>query len=464
MKIFIKNALAILLLCSMIAIFASCKKDPPTSDGGSQDNDLVTPEIADNQPEDKENIPDDNKDPIEEIVYTEGLSYSLSNDETYYFVSVGECTDNEYIAIPPEHEGLPVKVISHDGFENCKKLKEVRLPSSLVAIYDFAFQGCTALESIVIPKSVNQISIGAFLDCTGLKQVVFEEGSELISISGFSGCKNLTEIDLPYGLQAIGHFAFVECGFEEILIPETVNGIGMLAFSGAKLKTITIPDSVEIIADGAFSGCNQLSSVKIGSGLKSLDEEVFSGCKALKKIDIPIGIEKIGSRVFENCTSLITVNFEEKAKIQKLDISAFSYCESLEEINIPKSVTDIVPLSDGRGISACINIDPENKTYKSIDGVIYSKDGKTLYHVSGHRSGGAIKVADGTENINMFAMSYMTISVLELPGSLKQVFYFALLGASVADVYYHGTAEQWQNVFVGSSNNALQNATIHFVE
>lgn len=76
---------------------------------------------------------------------SEGLSYTLSNDKTYYTVSrMGSCADTT-VVIPYTHNGLPVTSIGVSAFKSCDKLTEVVIPNSVTSIGSEAFSSCYSL-------------------------------------------------------------------------------------------------------------------------------------------------------------------------------------------------------------------------------------------------------------------------------------------------------------------------------
>ncbi len=78
-----------------------------------------------------------------------GLSYTLSEDGTYYIlIGIGTCTDAPYVIIPSEHEGKPVAIIARSAFANCYKLQVVVIPESIVYIGKYTFWHCENLTSI----------------------------------------------------------------------------------------------------------------------------------------------------------------------------------------------------------------------------------------------------------------------------------------------------------------------------
>ena len=74
----------------------------------------------------------------------------------------------------------------------------------------------------------------------------------------------------------MGDYAFQ--GFTKlnaIRLPMSINSIGSNAFSKSGLQEIDIPDKVTSVGDDAFAYCGQLSTVYIGTGMKSLSKGAF---------------------------------------------------------------------------------------------------------------------------------------------------------------------------------------------
>lgn len=135
--------------------------------------------------------------------------------------------------------------------------------------------------------------------------------------------------------------------------------------------------AVKKIDLGAFSG-RKIESVVIGNGIESIESVAFSGCSKLSSITIPNSVTSIGENAFRGCTSLNTVELPEG--VTKLFPNVFSGCSNLTKVKIPATVTSI-----GAGVFAgCVNLSniavvSENAVFLSENGVLYSKDKKTLY-------------------------------------------------------------------------------------
>ena len=124
---------------------------------------------------------------------------------------------------------------------------------------------------------------------------------------------------------------------EHVEIPETLCG----------LKVVEIGKCV--FADKTF-----IKSIKLPNTLKTLGNSAFYGCSNIETITIPDLVCEIPDSCFANCLNLMSIYVGESTTF--IGINTFFNCPKLEDINVS----------------------PNNKTYKSVDGVLLSFDGKTL--------------------------------------------------------------------------------------
>lgn len=94
------------------------------------------------------------------------------------------------------------------------------------------------------------------------------------------------------------------------IIPDVIDGftitrIGDGAFKGMPQFTgkIDLPDTIISIGNEAFSGCTNITSIILGSNIKTIGDNAFSECASLENIDLK-SVQEIGSDVFFKCTSL----------------------------------------------------------------------------------------------------------------------------------------------------------------
>ena len=113
-----------------------------------------------------------------------------------------------------------VKSLGTHAFEDCKKLKEVTLSSSLTLIPMAAFRGCDALQELQVPASVTKIADLAF-EASGLKEMELPMGVETVGAGAFYNCQQLEKLAFPNSLKKLGVCCFLYCN---------------------KLKSLTLPD------------------------------------------------------------------------------------------------------------------------------------------------------------------------------------------------------------------------------
>ena len=143
------------------------------------------------------------------------------------------------------------------GFQNCTKLKNVKLSKSTNIIQTNCFNGCSSLESIVVPEGVTLIADNAFTDCSSLKEIVIPNTVTYMGKGAFMGCTQLSTITLSDEIEWIPMNAFWGC---------------------SSLSSIVIPENVNEIRDNAFRDCTSLTSVEfLGAAPNILGEDVFTG-------------------------------------------------------------------------------------------------------------------------------------------------------------------------------------------
>ncbi|MGN0468713.1 MAG: leucine-rich repeat domain-containing protein [Acutalibacteraceae bacterium] len=304
--------------------------------------------------------------------------------------TIEDCAFEDCTALSSVSLSEGLKTIGYGVFTGCEKLKTITIPSTVSKI-DFApFAYCYSLSKISVSEKnkyycsdkygvlYNKKKTDLIQFPAANKATSYSVSSTVTKItdSAFSGAENLKKITLPSKLKEIGCYAFSECSaLTTINFPKTVETanytniedtnwyavqpigliyIGQVAigYKGniPKNAKLSIKKGTTSIADGAFfniSNYDNLSSVTLPSGLKSIGEYSFACCTNLKSINFPSTINKIGKGAFMACglTSVVI-----PAKVTKIELSTFSGCENLKSIKILNPLC-VIPAPEKTGDS-----------------------------------------------------------------------------------------------------------------
>ena len=391
-----------------------------------------------------------------------------------------------------------------------KKDTYFSIPSSVTSIGYYAFSGCASLTSISIPDSVTSIDDAAFFKFRSLTGINIPDSVTIIGEGAFSGCSSLTTVNIPNSVTSIGNRVFSDCtDLTSVNIPDSVTYIGHNAFYGcSSLTSVNIPNSVTYIGERAFNACSSLTSINIPNSVTSINSYAFSDCTDLTSVNIPDSITSIGSYAFSNCSSLTSISIPNR--VNSIDDYAFYGCSSLTSVNIPDSVTSIgkrvfsgcssltsvnIPYSvtsiDQYAFSSCksltsINVNDGNSYYSSLDGNLYNKDKTCLIQYAIGKKDtyfsipssvtyikGAFQYCSSLTSVNIpesvtsIGDSAFTrcssLTSVNIPDSVTYIGHNAFYGCdNLKDVYYSGSAEQWKNISIGSGDDCLTDAAIHY--
>lgn len=274
------------------------------------------------------------------------------------------------------------------------KVTTLTIPSSVTSIGANAFYG-TSLETITFEDGgTDPLTIGdyAFNECSSLESVVFpsnlsELGINVFQDGGYHAASSLASIEVAEGCKAFASKdgALYSGGFAELLFCPP-----------AKTGKITIADETLRIADQAFAAA-KVEEVAFGenSKLTEIGDQAFLACSNLTSVVLPNSVTTIGNDIFLRCNNLESVTLP--ASLATFTASMLG-CDSLQNIYI----------GDG------------STTYKSVDGVLFSADLKTLVYYLPTRADESYEIPAGTEQIAAGAFSGNAyLKNVTIPASVK---------------------------------------------
>lgn len=289
--------------------------------------------------------------------------------------------------------------------------KDVIIPNSVFRIGAYAFEACDRLTSITIPQSVNSISDEAFKGCKNLENIkVAENNANYKDINGVLYNK--------YGDALVRYPAGRKDSF--ISMPETIKRISVGAFSECEnLTSIVMSNSVSSIGASVFADCVNLTDVTLPDSFFFIPEKCFYNCGKLANIVIPKDVRTIEESAFEECVSLTSVIIP--ASVTTIDKKAFYGCSKLREINIPQKVNSI----HEEAFACCnlenITVSESNETYKDINGVLYTKDGKELILYPCRKKDEAFVIPKGVESIADRAFLGCALTKITIPKGVTSI-------------------------------------------
>lgn len=352
-----------------------------------------------------------------------GGEYKVPNGTEIIFAQAFR--ENEKLTKVTFPESL--KEIETLAFCDTLNLTEIKFPHSLEVIASGAFAKSTTSKvgsqtvSIKIPKTVSYIGEQAFLGYNVSGYEVSEENENYSSLNGFLLNKTQTQLVMaPSALSGA------------VTLPETVNLIESGALKGCDhITELVFPDSVVAISLNAGAP-KSLTKLTVGKGMKKFNNiKYFMGVEIVISNDNPNYTVENGVVYSKDLTKLYLFNskaetYTTPTALETIVSGAFYGTNStLKTISLTSKVKEMPNGAFGTCVALeNINVSADNTTYLSENGLLYTKDGKTLVACPMAKTG-EVKVKDGTEEIAVGALYnsfYFKATSLVLPESVKYIY------------------------------------------
>lgn len=346
-------------------------------------------------------------------------------------------TGTTLIEVPRGYEGelvIPegVTSIGSSAVSGCSLITSVKFPQSLQTIGSDAFSGCNGLTSVELPQGLRSLGEDAFFNCESLEEVSLPEniekigyrafgltpfynnpqnwdngmlymGKHLISAKDFKG----TVCEIRESTQVICPHAFRELRvvLEQIIVPSSVKRIERGAFYTVDPKVISLPDVGIEFENGVFSEPETLNVPHVVAPPDAIGGHIFKmGSLEVKEgvAYIPEGVRSIGYQ------ALATEQYETlyiPASVEYISSEPFKkyYGSSVDREMVKR-----------------FEVDPHNSHYTAVDGVLYTKDMKTLVCCPNGKE--TLTIPEGVTHIAPNSCSWnVSLTTLVLPSTLQEI-------------------------------------------
>ena len=330
-------------------------------------------------------------------------NYVVSGEFEYKILKEGLCLikydgEKSEVSIPKTVKGKTVLKIGPDAFKNNKKVKIVNIPNTVQEIEDGgAFENCSNLKEVNIAtdSKMNYLGEWTFYKCKNLETINLPHTITKLTLSCFEDCISLKELKLHEGIEYIEQNALSDTNIEELVLPSTcvcfypINYMPSLKkIEAEKGNPIYISHQGVLYEKWNVSHPGFLIAKQRGECVLIY----YPSEKTVSNYQLP-----------EFATGVYSHSFVKQKYLKTLYIGKCKdYSEELGRIRC-----NIVP-------------DSSNEYHQLVDGMILSKDGKTLQQIPSTLKG-CVVVPAGVKTIATYAAERTNMTKLILPESVETI-------------------------------------------
>ena len=172
-----------------------------------------------------------------------------------------------------------IRLIGAEAWQDCRQLRIVKLPATVVGIADNAFRDCKLLNSVLAP-GCRDFCYKAFSECCSLQRV-YASGGTVNVFNGeanfgqylFQGCINLAEVTLS-------EFPSPRSESKGSTLQDRTRELAPGCLSSTGIYTLALPKHFVAIGAHACDSCQLLKSVDL---CNTMIEEILD-CTALRRL------------------------------------------------------------------------------------------------------------------------------------------------------------------------------------
>ena len=216
--------------------------------------------------------------------------------------------------------------MENNPFSGCSKLELINNSKAYYIKDDVIYNGFKTSvvgtlnkiksERLELLEGIKTINRNSFWNCKGIKLIVFPKSLVDIGYNPFVGCSNI-------------HF---ESHSERFIVSDGVlynyDKSKIICYPAWKaVGTIKIPESVITLERGAFSGCNKMTRLDLHN-VNIVNKSCFTNCSSLQELYCSDFVTYVGEWAFAYCSSLRKVSVFNNTIV---DNNAFSNCKAILE-------------------------------------------------------------------------------------------------------------------------------------
>jgi hypothetical protein len=261
--------------------------------------------------------------------------------------------------------------------------------------------------------------------------------------------KDATTFTVPTTVTTIAANAFRQCNkLQTIVLNEYIQTIGSGAFSAmGKIAAFEMPIENEwyctidgVLYDGTATTLIQYPLSKataefiIPNGVKTISTQAFYSCKYITKVTIPASVTSIGATAFQACAKMTEIIVDEN-NAHYCAVDGVLYTKDITQLLcypagkkdttyvLPATVTTLVN-NTFQSVSALttILVEDGSTTFCAVDGVLYTKDMKTLAYYPAGKTDTSFVVPEGITTIRSTAFhNQYYLTSITLPSTLTSI-------------------------------------------
>ena len=362
-----------------------------------------------------------------------------------------------------DFSGTQLESIGNSAFYQPYEARTLAFPGTLQSIDSKAFaylnyNKTAYVTEVNIPASVTSLAKDAFYLASGLKNIVVDANNPVYASSNgvvmlkdtgdiyiWPQGNETTEFTLPASMTEIPDKMFQNnTSLKKVIVPASVTKVGSYAFSSSKIEEIYFEDSANGLTVGtfAFYNCPNLTSLRLPYGLTSIGANAISKT-GLETIVIPDTVTEMGGSALAYNDNLKNVTLSKS--MTAVPSRGFVGCEALTELTLPASIQDCGVTDTSVAFNDCtslqnIYVADGSLYFKSVDGVLFDKNGANLRYYPEGRTAESYRIPEGTIRVggNAFAGNLFLKSV-SYPTTLERIGTKAFFGCeNLKDYYFNG--------------------------